>query len=244
MPSIDELDALRYTRMRWNTPLSEAHAALLLDRLQTPPGARVLDLGCGWGELLLHAVEDTGAPATNGTGVDVDDEALERGRAAAATRSLDKQVKFVSKDASDWSKRADRVICVGASHAFGGPISALTALSELVRPGGRLLFGEEFWERPPSAEAKELLGSEIMTLDKLVEQVRALGWRVLHLSTADQREWDDFESTWLAALQEWLVQNPKDSRASDVREELDDRLREYIGVYRGVLGLAYLVVAR
>jgi hypothetical protein len=24
---------------------------------------------------------------------------------------------------------------------------------------------------------------------------RQAGWRVIHLSTADQREWDDFEST-------------------------------------------------
>lgn len=67
---------------------------------------------------------------------------------------------------------------------------------------------------------------------------------MLHLSTADQREWDDFESTWLAGRQEWLLSYPEDPRATDVRAELDDRLREYVDGYRGVLGLAYLVLGR
>ena len=41
--------------MRWNAPLSVEHAELLMDRLDVRPGARVADLGCGWGELLLGA---------------------------------------------------------------------------------------------------------------------------------------------------------------------------------------------
>ncbi|MGH3717034.1 MAG: SAM-dependent methyltransferase, partial [Micromonosporaceae bacterium] len=61
MPPTDDLAARRYARMRWNTPLSEEHAELLLSRLDLAPGVRVLDLGCGWGELLLRAV------ATGGT---------------------------------------------------------------------------------------------------------------------------------------------------------------------------------
>ncbi|WP_346537033.1 class I SAM-dependent methyltransferase [Micromonospora sp. DPT] len=56
MQTTEGLAALRYARMRWNTPLSEQHAALLLQRLDIRPGTRVLDLGCGWGELLLRAV--------------------------------------------------------------------------------------------------------------------------------------------------------------------------------------------
>ncbi|MER6593236.1 hypothetical protein ABT214_15565 [Micromonospora purpureochromogenes] len=83
-----------------------------------------------------------------------------------------------------------------------------------------------------------------MPLADLIELARGLGWRVLHFSTADQREWDDFESTWRAGQQEWLLQHPDDPRATEVREELDDRLREYVGVYRGVLGLAYFVLGR
>ncbi|WP_229403439.1 SAM-dependent methyltransferase [Micromonospora okii] len=245
----DDPDAVRYARMRWNTPLSQEHADLLLDRLAVPAGARVLDLGCGWGELLLRAVAggtSTTSPVdpTTGVGVDTDADALARGRRLAAERGLDQRVTFVEGAAATWSEPADRVLCLGASHALGGTGAALDALAGLVRPGGRLLLGEGYWERPPTPEAVRVFGTGVLDLAGLVEQVRASGWRVLSLTTTEQREWDDFESTWRAGRQEWLLAHPDHPRAGEVREELDARLREYVGVYRGVLGLAYLVLGR
>ncbi|GAB3186389.1 hypothetical protein GCM10027259_50390 [Micromonospora palomenae] len=141
----EDLTAVRYARMRWNTPLSEEHAALLLQRLGIRPGARVLDLGCGWGELLLRAVAAggvSGTTVTTGVGVDTDDAALARGRALAADRSLDEHVTFVKGEAASSRETGDRVLRIGASHAFGGTADALKALAESVRPDGRLLFGE------------------------------------------------------------------------------------------------------
>jgi SAM-dependent methyltransferase len=94
------------------------------------------------GELLLRAVGADGTGSTTGTGVDTDDSALARGRALAANRSLDKRVTFLKQEAATWREPADRVMCIGASHAFGGTPAALKALADLVQPGGRLLFGE------------------------------------------------------------------------------------------------------
>ncbi|GAA4441930.1 SAM-dependent methyltransferase [Phytohabitans houttuyneae] len=243
MSVTDDLATVRYARMRWNTPLAEAHGALLVERFAVPDGAHVLDLGCGWGELLLRAV-DAGGAHTTGTGVDTDGPSVDRARTLAKERGLDARVTFARQGAATWQDPADRVMCVGAAQGFGGTVAALDGLTRLVRPGGRLLFGEAFWERPTTIEATELLGEEITPLPELVERVRARGWRVLHLSTADQREWDDFESTALAGRQEWLLHHPDGARATEVRCELDARLREYVCVYRGLLGMAYLVLAR
>ncbi len=233
-------DRTRYDRMRWNTPLSEDHAALLLERLAVGEADTVLDLGCGWGERLLRALEPTGA---TGTGVDVDADGLERGRALAAARGVETRVRFVQAEADTWEEPADRLLCIGSSHVLGGTRAALTRLAELTRPGGRVLYGDACWTTPPTAAAADLF-EEVLPLTDLVEQVRASGWRVLHLSTADQREWDDFESTWRAARQEWLLAHGDDDRAPEVRSRLDAQLDAYVRTYRGVLQFGYLVLAR
>ena len=85
---------------------------------------------------------------------------------------------------------------------------------------------------------------EVESLTDLLEHVHASGWRVLHLSTADQREWDDFESTWRAARQEWLIRHGDDDRAPEVRSRLDAQLDAYVRTYRGVLQFCYLVLGR
>ncbi|MEU5261015.1 class I SAM-dependent methyltransferase [Amycolatopsis sp. NPDC021455] len=237
----DELNALRRTRMRWNAPLSEVHGDLLLDRMALGDG-HLADLGCGWGELLLRAVART--PGLRGTGIDTDPAALARGRSAARDRGHAGQVEFAEADAAAWPGPADRVFCIGASHAFGSTKAALDRLGRVVAPGGRLLFGDGYWAAPPSPKALEIFGDDILPLPDLLDATAAAGWQVLHFSTADQREWDDFESTSRAALTEWLLAHPADPRAAEVREWAGGRLREYVRDYRGVLGFAYLVLGR
>jgi cyclopropane fatty-acyl-phospholipid synthase-like methyltransferase len=236
----DDLNEAAYSRMRWNTALSVAHAELLLDRLDLRAGQRIADLGCGWGELLLTAVARAGAGAS-GIGVDSDVTLLDRGRQQAARRGL--AVEFAEADAAGWRGAVDRALCVGASHAFGGTRAALTTLAEVVPAGGRLLFGDAFWEREPSEAAFAIFGDALAPLPALLEAVRAAGWRVIHLSAADQREWDDFESSFRAGRQEWLLANPGHPKAAQIRDWLDQREREYVEAYRGVAGLAYLVLA-
>ena len=237
----DDLEEAVYARMRWNVPLSEEHAELLMDRLDVRPGACVADLGCGWGELLLRVVARAGQ--VTGIGVDTDAGALRRAGRLAAERHLDGQVQFTSADVSGWNGPADRVLCAGASHAWGGTTPALNALAGVVPAGSRLLFGDGYWETAPSAAATEMFGEQVLPLAGLLEACRSADWRVIHMSVASQLEWDDFESTFRAGRQEWLLAHPGHPRAADLRDWLDARERQYFEVYRGVLGFAYLVLA-
>jgi cyclopropane fatty-acyl-phospholipid synthase-like methyltransferase len=241
----EDLRVALFARMRWNAPLSVEHAELLMDRLGLGPGLRIADIGSAWGELLLRVAERVRSSGgeVRAIGVDTDAWALARGREAARQRGLGEQVEFVEADAAGWRETADRVLCVGASHAFGGTGAALEALRGLVPAGGRLLFGDGYWAAEPSRQAVRLFGEGMLSLGGLLEAVRAREWRVIHMSVADQREWDDFESTFRAGRQEWLLAHPDDPRAGEVRDWLDSREREYVGTYRGVLGFAYLVLA-
>lgn len=174
-------------------------------------------------------------------GIDTDPAGLDRGRQAALERGLD--VTFLEQPAMDWNGTADRALCIGSSHTLGGSRAMLGRLAEVV-PRGRVLVGDGCWEAPPTAAAHAIFGDDILPLADLVAACREAGWQVLHLSTADQQEWDDFESRHRAGLREWLLANPTDPRAAEVRERQDAREDEYLTAYRGVLGLAYLVLAR
>ncbi len=237
----DDLEEAVYARMRWNAPLSAEHAELLIGRLEVPAGAHVADLGCGWGELLLRVIARAGQ--ATGTGVDSDAAALSRAKRLAAERHLDGQVQFTEADVSGWRGTADRVLHVGASHALGGTTAALNALSKVMPASGRLLFGDCYWETAPSAAAADLFGDQVLPLAGLLEACRSAGWRVIHMSVASQLEWDDFESTYRAGRQEWLLAHAGDPRAAEVRDWLDASERRYLEVYRQVLGFAYLVLA-
>lgn len=241
MDSDRELEAARYSAMLWNTPLSEAHGDALIERLDASAAGSVLDLGCGWAELLIRVLQSADGECT-GTGVDTDSTLLERAATSIARRGLKKRISLEQRPAAEWVKPADRVICIGASHAWGGTTSALQALSSVVTPGGRLLFGDGYWEREPTPEALAIFGQGVLPLAELIEHALDAGWRLLSLSTADQREWDDFESSWRRGREQWLLANPDHPDAREIREQLNTRLREYVNQYRRVLGFCYLVL--
>jgi SAM-dependent methyltransferase len=234
------LGQLLRTELTWNTPLSEAHASELLGRLELASAHRILDLGCGRGRLLLQALGR--APAAHGVGVDRDRRELDQGRAAAKESGLEDRVAFVAHDAAKYDGTADRVLCIGASHAWGGTASALTRLRERTSPKGLLLFGDGFWTRPPSRRLLERLGPQEGSVEAIADRAKAAGWRVAHSDTADQSEWDSFEESSYRGLERFARRAPDHPLSNAARELAARRRKEYYDGYRGVLGFAYLIL--
>ncbi|MFE3514885.1 SAM-dependent methyltransferase [Streptomyces sp. NPDC059166] len=233
-------------RLTWNTPLSEEHAATLVAACAPAPGARIADFGSGWGELLMRLVE--AAPGATGDGIETDPDAVTRGMLLARERGLADRVRFHEVSAAAYAEAGyDLAVCIGSSHAWpGGTSEALKALRAAVRPGGRVLFGDGFWEREPSPAALEGLGAEpgdFGSLLELIRQAEAAGLRPLQVTVADQREWDLFESAAnIGRGERWTLENPGHRLHAGVREAVDARRTGYYGGYRGTLGLAYLVL--
>jgi SAM-dependent methyltransferase len=141
-----------HTYLDFNAPLSDSRARKLIWTVQPLSGARVLDLGCGWAELLLRLLE---AEATaRGVGVDADGAAIARGQANAEARGLAGRVRLERADVTGWAgEPVDVLIAIGVSNAWGGTRQTLRAARDRPRPGGRLLLGDGIWERPPTPEA-------------------------------------------------------------------------------------------
>src|ERR1035441_1516095 len=141
------------TRLAFHGPLSEARAARLIGRLTQAHAATVLDIGCGWGELMLRIL--AAAPDAIGVGLDTDEGDLARGRDNAKTRGLEDRVTFVRASGVGITRGpADLVLCVGASHALSDAqppehtAAALQALRRLVTPSGRRVSRSGWPGRP------------------------------------------------------------------------------------------------
>ncbi|GGW53728.1 SAM-dependent methyltransferase [Streptomyces lucensis JCM 4490] len=239
----------RLSRLTFHGPLSEPRAARMVQRLAVTRPRTVLDIGCGWGELLLRILD--AAPDAKGTGIDVNGEDLARARRGAEARGLADRVEFVEEPALATRRGpADVVLCLGASQALSTAerptAEALRELRRMVSEGGRVLLGEGFWERPPT-EA-ELSGmwpgagaDDHDSLAALLDLAVEAGFRPEWTETASPEEWEEFESAYQADAEVWLAGNPGHPLAAETRERLDRHRGQWMS-YRGVLGLAYLTL--
>ena len=234
------------------SPLSEQRAGRLVTFLAHGLGdGLVLDVGCGWAELLLRVV--AAAPSCRGIGVDTDEAAITHGRGLVDQRGLAGRATLVHGEAKDLSQRADALLCVGASQIWGPPVedcqpldyaAALAAIRGTVPRGARVVYGESIWSRPPTTAAVSPLAGrfdELVPLPELVEFAVAHSFMPMAVHQASTDEWDTFESGYGACYARWLAEHdPNHPDAESVRASAARQRKAYLSGYRGILGMAYL----
>jgi cyclopropane-fatty-acyl-phospholipid synthase len=124
----------------------EAKLDLVCRKLALRPGMRLLDVGCGWGSLALHAAERYGVDVV-GITLSQEQAALARKRVAEAglTEKIDIRVQdYRVIDDGPF----DAISSVGmAEHVGRGKLPGYAAhLAALLRPGGRLLNHAISWD--------------------------------------------------------------------------------------------------
>lgn len=240
--------------LNFMSPLSEARADRIVRFLAEGLVGTVLDIGCGWAELLLRVV--AAAPSADGVGVDTDEAAIEHGRQLAEQRGLGDRVRLVAGDAEQQApQHADAVICIGASQVWGAPVAdnqpldygtALAAIRRKVSRGARVMYGEAVWSRPPTPEAAAPLSGrldEFVSLAGLVDLVVKHGFMPVAVHEADLDEWDEFESGFSARYASWLAEHSADHPdAGEVHARAARQRAAYFAGYRGFLGMAYLAL--
>lgn len=215
-------------------------------------GGTVLDVGCGWGELLLRVT--AAAPLARAIGVDLDEGHIAEACRRADDRGLAERATFLATDGvAAGPVEVDALVAVGATQVWGPDVaegrpldysSALTAIRTRVRRGGRVVYADGIWSRSPTPLAIGALGGrhdEFVTLADLVELAEASGFVAAGVREATLDEWDEFESGYTARFSSWLsahgTQHPD---APEVSARADRQRRGYLRGYRGVLGMAYL----
>lgn len=116
------------------------HSQVPLARLAVKPGARILDVGCGWGDTTLELARKAG-PDGFVMGLDCVDQFMERGRQEARAAGLN-NVKFIEADVQSYPFEADYDLCFSrfGMMFFENPVAAMRNIRKALRPGGELMF--------------------------------------------------------------------------------------------------------
>lgn len=111
---------------------------LICKKLRLQPGERFLDIGCGWGNLLIHAARHYGVHAT---GVTLAGEQAKWCERAIQESGLQDRIKILIRDYREIDGTYDKVASVGMSEHVGPknlPVLFQT-IWNVLRPGGAYL---------------------------------------------------------------------------------------------------------
>lgn len=203
--------------------------------------SRVLDMGCGFGEALALYGQEFGV---SGLGVDIREYACQRATQKLNERRLGGRMQIFCANGAEYAfeKGAfDAAMCIGATFIWGGYAQTIRALREAVRPDGKLIIGEGYWNSdqvPPGFAHEQSFPTEAAIL-RLTQQE---GFEIEAVARASHDDWDRYESdNWIGLLR-WIEENPAHPERAQVIDHLRASQDEYFTVGRKYLGWAIFLL--
>ncbi|MBX3287243.1 MAG: class I SAM-dependent methyltransferase, partial [Actinobacteria bacterium] len=192
--------SLTYSCAYWiddQVDLTEAQAAkheLICRKLDVHPGTRLLDVGCGWGSLALHAAKHHGASVV---GITISNEQAALARERVRDAGLEQRVEIRVQDYRQVADGPfDAISSVGMFEHVGAERMGVyfSHLYELLDEGGRFLNHaiSRPAGQPPGIDADSFVGryvfpdGELLEVGRAVSAMAGAGFEVRHVE--DLRE--------------------------------------------------------
>jgi SAM-dependent methyltransferase len=235
----------------------------LLAAVGARPGERILDVGCGVGQVAVDLVR--GTPGSTAVGVDLSSAQLE----VARRRAGDLAVEFVQADAQvhDFGEGAfDVVVSRTGTMFFSDRDRAFANLARSTKPGGRLamlvwremeanpwlrdIFGAIAAVRPMPAPPAGAPGPFALSdADYVRSLLTGAAWGEVGLDALDEQLWfgpdADGATDFMVGQMDWLFAKLDDDQKRQARANLRAVMARSLGA-EGVLlsSGAWLVTAR
>ncbi|WP_073949683.1 SAM-dependent methyltransferase [Streptomyces kebangsaanensis] len=179
---------------------------LICRKLDLKPGRRLLDVGCGWGSMAIHAAREHGVSAV---GVTLSREQAAYARKRVADEGLTDRVEIRVQDYRDVDDGPyDAVSSIGmAEHVGAAPyLEYARALYALLGPGGRLL-NHQIARRPQRDESTYRVDEFIDAYVFPDGELAPLGTTVTQLERAgfEVRDVESLREHYALTLRRWVA---------------------------------------
>ncbi|HEY0402723.1 MAG TPA: cyclopropane-fatty-acyl-phospholipid synthase family protein [Blastococcus sp.] len=214
----------------------DAKLDLVCRKLGLGPGVRLLDVGCGWGSLSMHAAREYGADVV-GVTLSQEQAALARKRVAEAGLTESVEIRVQDYRAVE-DGPFDAISSVGmAEHVGRSELPRYAAsLGALLRPGGRLLNHAISWDAEATTWNNDTFiaryvfpDGELMSLGDMTNALTSGGLEVLDVEALRQH--------YALTLRAW-VRNLEENWDDAVAETTEGRARVW-RLYMAASALAF-----
>ncbi|MEV1068333.1 cyclopropane-fatty-acyl-phospholipid synthase family protein [Streptomyces sp. NPDC050263] len=186
---------------------------LVCRKLDLAPGRRLLDVGCGWGSLAIHAAREHGADVV---GITLSQEQAAYARKRVAEAGLTDKIEIRVQDYRDVTDEPyDAIASIGMAEHVGSAkyLEYAQVLFALLKPGGRLL-NHQIARRPHHDESAYDLDSFIDAYVFPDGELAPVGTTVSHLERAgfEVRDVESIREHYALTLRRWVARLEADWR--------------------------------
>lgn len=211
-------------------PITDRKLRQLDDYCDIGDGVRVLDLGCGKAWLLRQWAEKH---AIEGVGIDVNPRFLEVARQRAPARGHLEFFEMPARDFAAEPNSFDVVMCLGATFALDGFVSAVERMARFAKPGGAVVVGDLTLRQAPEVKRDERLPNDPVDTAGVVDRH---GCDVSAMISSSVADFERYVSHHRHATLRWARDNPNHPDRQAVLDKSRADWNHYLRIVRPYVG--------